>query len=540
MLNKFFSFLFFFVFVSNLFSQGFNIEGFVFEAGNRGYLNLAEIEMKDVKSGQIYCATTTDIFGQFKCDLPPIESFSLSITKEGYKKYEKTYVASELKSGEKNFFKIELTRAPGYLFEITLADKRDNENQVVAGITGALIEVFNNTTEKEVMKLENHPSQEFKVRLEKGNHYTILVRKENYLAKQMEVYVNVKGCILCFDGINDVRPGVVDNLTAGNEYGVLLANVEMEKIFSGKSFEIKNIFYEVNGSDLNKDAQKELDKVINLLKFNPNLTVQIVSHTDARGSKDANKSLSQFRADKAVRYITNDPFISAKKIYGVGLGEDYPKNQCSDGVICSDSEHAVNRRTEVKIIGISDEWLFKPLVNIKNEEIFNRKLLETTNGKTEQKTGDELLGKPEVKDSIKMDAKTTPTIKKESKPIEKVEIKNEKNQEIQPDKIVQAESPSSNNTALIETEKNLSTYKGDIKNGFKILLYMGRKLLKNESEILSTYPNSNSFIDAYGLTYYFFGNFDTKDSALQALTADIKTKFSDAAVIEFKDGRIID
>ena len=73
--------------------------------------------------------------------------------------------------------------------------------------------MYNNTTKEQVIKLENHPDPEFKLPMQKGNHYTILVRKKGYLAKQMEAYVNVRGCILCFEGISDVRPGVTENLT---------------------------------------------------------------------------------------------------------------------------------------------------------------------------------------------------------------------------------------------------------------------------------------------------------------------------------------
>jgi outer membrane protein OmpA-like peptidoglycan-associated protein len=366
------------LFFVTILSAQINVEGFVFETGNRGYLNQAKVTIKDQASGQVYCDVATDAYGQFKCSLPPIAPLQIVIEKPTYKPFTKTLTADDLKSTEINYIKAEMERAPGYLFEITLAERKDSANQIVDAVVGTLIEVYNNTTEKEIIKLENHPSQEFKVNLEKGNHYTILIRKAGYLAKQMEVYVNVKGCILCFEGISDVRPGVTDNLTAKNEYGVLLANVEMDKVYSGKSIEVKNIMYAMNSATLVESSKKELDKVINLLKYNPNLSIELGSHTDSRGTAELNLSLSDKRAKAAVDYIVSDPLISKTKIKERGYGEYSLLNKCKDGVVCSEAEHALNRRTEIKVTGLSEDWVFKPLINIKTEEKFQKEYLNSS------------------------------------------------------------------------------------------------------------------------------------------------------------------
>jgi outer membrane protein OmpA-like peptidoglycan-associated protein len=534
-------FLTFFTFISASFGQGLQVEGFAFETGNRGYLNQVEVIIKDVNTEAEYCRVVTDAYGQFKCELPPVNSFKLTAKKESYKLYEKTYSGDELKVNEKTFLKLEMTRSPGYLFEITLADKRENENQVVSAISGYLVEVYNNTTQKEVMRLENNQSQEFKVSLEKGNHYTILCRKENYLAKQMEVYVNVKGCILCFEGISDVRPGVVDNLTAGNEYGTLLANVEMEKVFSGKSFEIKNIFYNLGSAELSKESTKELDKVANLLKYNPNLTVQLVSHTDSRGGTEANLELSKQRAASAVRYVKDKGSISSKKIDAVGLGEAYPKNHCKDGVICSEAEHAVNRRTEVKVTGISEEWVYKPLVNIKNEEAFEKKLLEMTTNPEAEMTGEKLLESQGKK----------PT---ETKTVEKIEdkkIENKTNVDFKKDAVIKAEQPIVDPASILvepgkitATEDKSAPIKLNsnaiIKEGFKILLYRGKTKLAKEEDILKSFEQANVHVDAFGLVNYLIGNYKTMDEAKKDLTPQLLGSFPKAIAVEFRDDRIIE
>ena len=56
----------------------------------------------------------------------------------------------------------------------------------------------------------------------------MLIRKEGFLTKRIEVYVNVNGCIVCVDGVRELSPGVTDNLAAGNNEGTLLANIELD------------------------------------------------------------------------------------------------------------------------------------------------------------------------------------------------------------------------------------------------------------------------------------------------------------------------
>lgn len=214
----------FLIFTHSISAQSLQIEGYTFEVGNRGYLSQVDLIFSDVATGQKLGETTSDNDGFFSIDLPPLKRLTIRASKKAFKDNEIDYIVPESTSG-KGFLKVEMTRAPGYLFEITLADKKDSIDHIVDAVIGATIEVYNNTTEKEELVLQDYPEREFKFNMVKGNHYTILVRKKGYIAKQMEAFVNVKGCILCFEGVSSVRPGISDNLTSGNEYGTLIANV---------------------------------------------------------------------------------------------------------------------------------------------------------------------------------------------------------------------------------------------------------------------------------------------------------------------------
>ncbi|HAH57326.1 MAG TPA: hypothetical protein DCL86_04200, partial [Bacteroidales bacterium] len=119
-------------------------------------------------------------------------------------------------------------------------------------------------------------------------------------------------------------------------------------------FKLENIYYDFNKWDIRPDAAAELEKVVTFLNENPDITVELGSHTDARGSDKYNEKLSERRAVSAVEYIVSKG-INAKRITAKGYGEQKLVNHCGNGVECSDEEHQQNRRTEIKITGTVQE-----------------------------------------------------------------------------------------------------------------------------------------------------------------------------------------
>lgn len=121
----------------------------------------------------------------------------------------------------------------------------------------------------------------------------------------------------------------------------------------GALFEVNPIYYDLDKSNIRPDAAAELDKIVQVLKDNPNISIELGSHTDARASASYNLKLSQRRAESAVRYIIEHG-IEAARIKAKGYGETQLINGCSDGVDCSEEAHQENRRTEFKITDLND------------------------------------------------------------------------------------------------------------------------------------------------------------------------------------------
>lgn len=87
---------------------------------------------------------------------------------------------------------------------------------------------------------------------------------------------------------------------------------------------IDNIFYDFDKATLRPESQASLDELVKLLNENPNVTIELSSHCDYKGSAEYNKLLSQRRAESVVEYLTNKG-ISRDRLSPVGYGKEKPK-----------------------------------------------------------------------------------------------------------------------------------------------------------------------------------------------------------------------
>lgn len=129
-------------------------------------------------------------------------------------------------------------------------------------------------------------------------------------------------------------------------------DLQMMEIKKDVTFEIKNILYDLAKWDLRTESKVELDKLVEFLKLNDNIKVELSAHTDSRASAKYNQDLSQKRAQSCVNYLI-EKGIDKTRIVAKGYGESKLLNSCSDGVVCTEEEHQKNRRTEIKILSVN-------------------------------------------------------------------------------------------------------------------------------------------------------------------------------------------
>ena len=400
------------------FSQKAILDGYVFEKYNRGFLNEVKVTILE-KSGVLVGEVLSDANGHFAFELPVDKEFEIQYEKKIFVTAVKNVTSVGLKDGSKLFVKHEMVRQPGYLLEGTLAEKRAEESIPVDAVNGSRIEIFNLTTNKEELVIDSAKSPNFSLTLQQGNHYIILVRKKGFYNKRMEARVNVLGCYLCMEGFGTVNPGVVDNLTSAedNKMGTLLANIELERIDVNKKIAVRNIYYASNSAAITDNAKKELDKVIILLQTNPSLVMELGSHTDSRGSDDANLKLSQARAQAAVDYITASGLVDAARLKAKGYGETRLVNKCGNGIICSDEDHIQNRRTELKIVGFTnDAYDGRSLMEIIHQEEMQKFLINGESNKVYIGNNAEKEAKKITSEEIKMEKPLPKPIKNKPTP----------------------------------------------------------------------------------------------------------------------------
>ena len=139
-----------------------------------------------------------------------------------------------------------------------------------------------------------------------------------------------------------------------------------------KPIELPNIFYDFDKWDLRPESMVSLDKLVETLNDNPNVTIELMSHTDSRNTEEYNLALSQKRAQSVVDYLVSKG-IELDRLQAKGYGESSPK-VVNDEIstiypflkngttlteqyinsLANDEQreiaHQINRRTEFKVL----------------------------------------------------------------------------------------------------------------------------------------------------------------------------------------------
>jgi outer membrane protein OmpA-like peptidoglycan-associated protein len=155
------------------------------------------------------------------------------------------------------------------------------------------------------------------------------------------------------DVYRDGKPISTQQVNPQNPTGITSVNVKETPLRTGSVIELPNIYYNFNDASLRPEASQDLAAVLLLMQQYPSLRIELGSHTDCRGTNLYNDDLSSRRAKSVVKYLT-DRGIAADRLEARGYGETQLKNQCADGVSCTETEQARNRRTELRVLSGAD------------------------------------------------------------------------------------------------------------------------------------------------------------------------------------------
>ena len=170
----------------------------------------------------------------------------------------------------------------------------------------------------------------FALLLEENTDYRFLVSKEGYLTTAS-----------AFSTKEIARdPNVSEQR--------FVLEIVLEKIYKDQEIVLENIYYDYDKWDIREDAKPTLDKLAADLKLNPQIRIELGSHTDCRGNNNYNYLLSQRRAQAAVDYLVANT-VNGERLVAVGHGENLLRVDCICAQ-CTEEEHQMNRRTTFKII----------------------------------------------------------------------------------------------------------------------------------------------------------------------------------------------
>lgn len=195
----------------------------------------------------------------------------------------------------------------------------------------------------------------FFFRVYENEDYELVGETDGYLVKRQPYTTRGKS----------VDPNTLTQLVTNVSLDTIMVLDRMEL---NKIFVLENIYYDLDSANIRPDAARELDKLVQILRDNPEIIIELSSHTDSIASVEYNLNLSQRRAQSAVNYMIQRG-ISPDRMVAKGYGELRPiaRNTNPDGTDNPEGRQR-NRRTEFKILEINA--VPKPLED-ESDEVFD-------------------------------------------------------------------------------------------------------------------------------------------------------------------------
>jgi len=236
--------------------------------------------------------------------------YSYEVTKEGYSpvKYKSLFKDQRLKGKRDIFIEMVHDKVPFTMNAINVATKQKTKVKVY----------YKNQTVDELIVASAAET----VLLRKGDQYQVVAGSEEGF----------------FFSSTTITAG------AG---GATSGELKIVPIVENGLLTLDNITFETNSAELRPSSTFELDMVVELMKVNPKLTIEISAHTDDVGDENRNQILSNKRASTSLEYLTKKG-ISKERLVPNGFGETKPlvPNDTEDG-------RAKNRRVELRVLKLS-------------------------------------------------------------------------------------------------------------------------------------------------------------------------------------------
>lgn len=203
------------------------------------------------------------------------------------------------------------------------------DQETGTGISGVNLAV-KDVTKPEIRNFQTDSSGAFSIPVKRSKTYAIRFKKPKFFTKSDTLAVAASG-----------KPGPI------------ALNVKIAPMVVDKPIRLDNIYFAFNSWEINSKSAEVLDGLVKLLNENEGIDVEIGSHTDTRGDILINRYISQQRAQSVVSYLVSKG-VESRRLSSKGYGKEKPLIRCGGSSPCTEADHAQNRRTEFKIVKISE------------------------------------------------------------------------------------------------------------------------------------------------------------------------------------------
>ncbi|MCC9166523.1 OmpA family protein [Pontibacter harenae] len=228
-------------------------------------------------------------------------------------------------NGTDDIYTFNMLKKPVVLAVTTLERKQNAEKRNIELPLPKVRLVVKEKSQSEPASVLSDAKGEYFMNARVGDSFTFFGSKDGYLNQQ---------------AVTNIPETANDTVSVA----LLFDKNEVERVIV-----LENIYYDLDKWDIRTDAAKELDKLVVMLKSNPSVNIEMGAHTDSRESYKYNQELSDKRAQAAVDYLVSQG-VDRSRLRARGYGKTRLINGCGEGVVCSEEDHQLNRRTEFKII----------------------------------------------------------------------------------------------------------------------------------------------------------------------------------------------
>jgi len=269
-----------------------------------------EVRVKEVQPVKL----RTNALGEFGTKLPEIKEYTVSANADGFLPKEQTFKIPELGSDTTLMINIMLQPIAKKLLLVGNVYDKKTEKHLTAKLDITL-----KTSRKNSLKLVANEGK-YEKEIPQLGWYLITASAEGYLNATDSIEANDDG----------MSPFSRD---------LYLSPIEV-----GLTVRLKNIYFDFDKTTLKDESFPELNKVVDFLKQNETVEIEISGHTDSKGSDDYNLNLSQGRSQAVVDYIIGQGIDDFRlRAHGYGEGKAIDTND-------TDMGRANNRRVEFTVL----------------------------------------------------------------------------------------------------------------------------------------------------------------------------------------------